>query len=365
MDEDPLPSVRISENEPQDAKNDLKARKKKPAAHIFVLCPRLAEHALALGVDAFVACMTFARGTQGDNRTTSWGAHAMEERDLLTRSAAKAAIAALEKRQLITPAGKRYRRKLAEPSKDRKPLFLPNVLVDGVEGRTPPLARIRETRNPDAARLLLRFYEMCDLPGHGGIPLSMLREEHGLRRIGRRGEFTVYDLTVGDETVSGAQFSAPFMLGRSAGGRKGERDAGWAERFWPALRVLRSLHLVETAIVVLDAPFEEGGHPVAMAGGGESAEADFAEVMRAAATQLAARVMTRAQEEYNSDPENLASIVATGSLLVLPTHIRTPFAYSLFRPRYLPDTSLTRGWLRGLEKWIERARDLERAAGLR
>ena len=63
--------------------------------------------------------------------------------------------------------------------------------------------------------------------------------------------------------------------------------------------------------------------------------------------------MTIAQDEYGIGAEELASIVSCGSLIAVPAHMQKPYAYSLFRPRYLPDTSLTRGWLQSLEKWRE------------
>jgi hypothetical protein len=72
--------------------------------------------------------------------------------------------------------------------------------------------------------------------------------------------------------------------------------------------------------------------------------------------------MTVARDEDGRDAEELAGLVADGPLVALRAHIRTPHAYSVFRPRYLADTSLTRGWLVGLDRWREKAAELEGCA---
>ncbi len=96
------------------------------------------------------------------------------------------------------------------------------------------------------------------------------------------------------------EFARPFLAGHRPKGQ-GSRDAGWDTRFWPAFYLLRDLHLIEDVISVLDAPFTEGGHPVAVAGGGEDAEREFAAAMGNAATQLVGRVMTVARDYDGRD----------------------------------------------------------------
>jgi hypothetical protein len=333
-----------------DPRHGTQPRPKRAGGNHTAVCSVRANAALDLGLEAGLAYLVAARGTGGDQRTTKWGANAIESREILGRVAAGRALAQLEREGLMTKPdggkGRTYLRKLAEPvivGKDaegrpqRAPsIWYPNVLVDGVNGGKSPLATIRETRNPDVLRLLLRCYEHCDLARHSGIPLAMMRTEFTMKELGVRAEWRVFGLEIG-RSISAREFGGPLL---SSGPHE------W-DRFWTAWRMLEKLQLVVRVAYILDGP-PGTGELLLPAGWGEDAEESHFGAMQEAARRL----MTRTERSNRAKGD-----VLKGStwFAVVPQHVQQPHAVLLYRPRYLPDTQPHRDWLRRLERWRDRA----------
>jgi hypothetical protein len=73
----------------------------KSRGDFFAIDHRCWPEVCKLGINAAVAYLTLARGSGGDQRTTSWSTHAIESRTAISRSAAKSAIGNLIARGLI------------------------------------------------------------------------------------------------------------------------------------------------------------------------------------------------------------------------------------------------------------------------
>jgi hypothetical protein len=67
----------------------------------FAIDRRAWARVCALGLNAAIAYLVLARGSGGDNRTTSWSVHATEERTGIARNRARMAIEALLKGGLV------------------------------------------------------------------------------------------------------------------------------------------------------------------------------------------------------------------------------------------------------------------------
>src|SRR5438270_8185055 len=67
----------------------------------FQIDVRVWRHVLAMGINHCVALMVLARGSGGDNATTSWSTDAVERYTRLSRPRAKQAIQDLEQAQVL------------------------------------------------------------------------------------------------------------------------------------------------------------------------------------------------------------------------------------------------------------------------
>lgn len=174
-----------------------------------------------------VAYLMLARGSGRDNATSSWSVHAIETHTGISRGRAAKALETLVAQGLIrversgtrplyrlppahevpgldpradlTPAEARAVRQArdghpvtmseaeravakgwlvrgaagvyrlaSEPAPD--PIFLPNALMTGAAGETPPVELVRQTQDPMTLRLLVDLYHAQNLREDGGLP---------------------------------------------------------------------------------------------------------------------------------------------------------------------------------------------------
>src|SRR5215207_6190640 len=96
------------------------------------------------GVNAGAAFLVLARGSGGDNVTTSWSAQAGSKYLGIRWKTAAAAIKQLEQAKIIkrdrASSTARPRYTLAQKG---DLIWLPNSLVDGVAGEIPPITKMR------------------------------------------------------------------------------------------------------------------------------------------------------------------------------------------------------------------------------
>src|SRR5829696_201780 len=117
-------------------------------AGFFAVGRQTAIAACNLGVNAGAAFLVLARGSGGDNVTTSWSAQA-GSKYLGTRwKTANTAIAQLERAKIIkrdkASSSTRPRYTLA---KKGELIWLPNSLIDGFAGEVPPITKLHQTQD--------------------------------------------------------------------------------------------------------------------------------------------------------------------------------------------------------------------------
>jgi hypothetical protein len=85
------------------------------------------------------------------------------------------------------------------PEPEIKPdlIWLPNELVNGAAGETPPLELVRQTQDPMTLRLLIDLYHAQDLREDGGISRGMLRQLYERHEVGHQGQLTVWGFCPG------------------------------------------------------------------------------------------------------------------------------------------------------------------------
>ena len=139
----------------------------------------------ALGLNEAVAYLVLARGTGGDNRTTSWSVNSVENYTGISRSRALCAVKRLVECGIIRidRLGWKPRYHLfpaheipgcAEKTSDPQWIWLPNALVDGAAGETPPIELLRQSQEVGALRLLVDLYDAHSLAADGGIPRTLI-----------------------------------------------------------------------------------------------------------------------------------------------------------------------------------------------
>src|SRR5690606_36450901 len=112
------------------------------------------------------AYLVLARGTGGDNRTTSWSTNAIETYTGIGRPRAIKAIEALLSAGFVTKRrGGSRPQYFIEPDGSPDPdwIWLPNALIDGAADEAPPVERVGQSHNLGALRLLVELYGAHDL----------------------------------------------------------------------------------------------------------------------------------------------------------------------------------------------------------
>ncbi|RUR91071.1 hypothetical protein [Pectobacterium polaris] len=142
---------------------------------IFIIDRSVFLLACDIGLNAAVAYLIMARGSQGNNRTTRWSANAVSQHAGITRMRSQEAISQLIDKGIIelTQPGTRPQYKIELPDSDIEYIYLPNAIVDGVGKEIPPVERIRQTRNIITLKAFILLYSIQDLDNTGGMPLEM------------------------------------------------------------------------------------------------------------------------------------------------------------------------------------------------
>jgi hypothetical protein len=71
-------------------------------------------------------------------------------------------------------------------------IWLPNELVTGAQGETPPIERVRRSGDVMLLRLLVDLYDMQSLAEDGGVRRTVLRQNFARTEIGRCGKFIIF-----------------------------------------------------------------------------------------------------------------------------------------------------------------------------
>jgi len=145
------------------------------ARDFFIIDRDVFLQACDRGMNAAVSYLVMACGSQRNNRTTCWSASSIAERVGITRPRAKAAIDALIDASVVVlvSGGSRPRYHLTFPDCDNGYLYLPKSIIEGAADETPPIERLRQTRNITNLIVFVLLYGIQDLDNAGGLPADM------------------------------------------------------------------------------------------------------------------------------------------------------------------------------------------------
>lgn len=286
--------------------------------------------ACGISLNTAIAYLILARGSGGDNATTSWSINAIETRTRISRSRAKNAIDNLLKAGLIeqVKGGKRPQYKI-QATKDTTKLdsdavaWLPNKITESIEGEAPPLERVRQTQDAKILELYIDLYRTQNLLEDGGIPKRVIYKEYDRTLLTECGIYNLWGFSSGkfmntdptDELVSA----------------HAEKDSDGRLVFWDRIDRLSTLGLIYWVPMLFesDSPEAEVIHPL---GDIDSHDAELTEYARDAALKLL-------PEEYHHRAENEHDFVVP-----VLKHLGNVQVTAIMRLRHRPHTKLTAAW---------------------
>jgi hypothetical protein len=330
------------------------AEAKNVRGRFFAVDKRLCEQVCELGMNAAVAYLVLACGTDRNNRITEWSVHAIEKYTGISRARARAAVETLISGKFIRPVGSSNDHPVYEIlSLGQKPpekgviIWLPNALVTGAANETPPVELVRQTQDVMVLRLLLDLYHAQDLVGESGVPRHYVWQKYERERIGQRGEYDVWAFRDPREWVKCAGFTLCHIRKE---GSENERGSDFFQR----LNSLVSVGLVEWVPCLLESALEDAEiiHPLHLTSDVEL------ESRLAWATQTVAEAMLSEGQLKRADGLILAPV---------PRHLSRVQLIGIARLRYRSDTRRTDAWWGRLnekgERYIVRYNELARRWG--
>jgi hypothetical protein len=363
--------------------------------NFFAVDRRAWHHVCGLGgINPAIAYLVMARGTGGDNRTTSWSVNATEKHTPIARSRAKAAVGCLVEagavtktsggdrpRYYLTPAheipvlglrskldayeaglvkkvkrgeriGKVHLPSLRqlvgqghlseadghftiapEPGSTPEWIWLPNELVSGAVGETPPIAWIHHSGDVMQLRMFIDFYDTQNLVENGGVSCTLLWKKFSRVEIGRYGEFIIFGFRQAGAWVRWKSITLCHRRKLTADEKAADENEG--RDFWRRLGRLIDLGLVEWVPHLVDNESDETEiiHPYGT-GDSDSIEDRLGRL----AHQAAVAVLTDAQRDRAIEHDHrLAPILATDFPEVQ--------MIGVLRMRYRAKSSLTAAWM--------------------
>lgn len=196
------------------------------------------QTACQLGMNPAIALLVMARGTVGDNVTTSWSALAVFNHSGMARRRAQKAIGSLIDAKVVklVKSGTKPRYKLAKPKDEQLMLWLPNTLIDGAGREVPPITKLRESCNVELLQKFIELYDVQDLETDGGIPRSIAWVEYARTKICSVGPFTLYGFDESEVLASARDIFAEYSGSEDEAGNRGA---------WTILRPLVDMGLLQ------------------------------------------------------------------------------------------------------------------------
>jgi hypothetical protein len=326
--------------------------------------------ALSLGINAAIALLVLARGSEADNCTTIWSVASVERHTGISRPKAQAAIGALTRAgALRVMAAEEITVRIDAGTLGRRPrkgcpayhigrtaaeegaevstvVWLPNSLVDGVPSAPlPPLELIRQTQHIGALKLLIGLYGAHDLQNCRGVSFRAVRRTYARTKIAESRGYAVWKFEPGVEhALPSTSPSREFLTGQIAGNPP--RDPG-LDLFWDSLRVLRRRGLVEYVAHLVESDTEEGEiiAPVDRENG-EPGECVVAWAAQGAAERLLGSAGEHIAERHG------------GILVPVFQHAEQVQVVGVLRLLHRPKNFNTAAWLGLAAEWAELAEKL-------
>jgi hypothetical protein len=221
-------------------------------------------------------------------------------------------------------------------------IWLPNELVTGAAGETPPVELVRQTQDAMTLRLLVDLYHAQNLREDGGVSRQLMRHEHERVEVGRQAQFTVWGFRYKSGWVT---WSGPTRRHRREELTEAEKAAGEnpGVDFFRREGTLTRLGLLEWVPHLVEGagPEAEIIHPL---GTGESASVE--DCLGTAAQDAASSILTEGQRSWAEEQ---------GFRLVpVPRHVANVELIGIARLRYRPRTRMTAAWWADLQAKGER-----------
>lgn len=294
------------------------------AANFFAIGKTQWADACKLGMNPAVAFLVLARGTGGDNRTTSWSAEAVRTNVGVAWVRADNAIKVLEKNRLVirVPKTGRPSRKLSFPKNEDAVLWLPNSLVDGVAGRSSPIERLRRTQNVAYLQSFVDLYGEHNLVNEGGLPRSLVRQKFSRTHVFDYGQFRFYGFS---SDGSSCCSKGPLERFRVDQEPEGEYPS------WVFLQTLQRLGLLEVIHYMTE---------------GESSDAELKHALTGDETADEVKAALDGMIERFDGEWQAKKIESRGFDYVIPAprDYAPPAVAGIYRLVYRPWTSLTAAW---------------------
>jgi hypothetical protein len=219
----------------------------------------------SLGLNPAVAYLVLASGTGRDQATTFWGVHSVEKYTSVSRLRARQAIDILIAKKLIVPdtfnGRPCYRLTPAEGREAKaakaKWIWLPNTLITGADGETPPVELVRQTQDVMALRLLVELYAEGHPRADGGISRTAIWQTYERCQIGQQGAYVIWGFRNPKQWVSWESAATEPHMKRGV-----PREQRGAD-FFPRLQRLQDAGLLQFVphLVEGDSPEAEIVHP--------------------------------------------------------------------------------------------------------
>lgn len=306
------------EAEGNDAKEG--GKKKKGRGEFFAIGREEWEKACEHGLNIATTFLVMARGTGGDQRTSTWSTKAVAAHTGIAKPRAKRFIGEVCEAGLAekTRGGNFPIYKVARPESLEDMIWLPNSIVDGVGNATPPIRRLRQGQEIETLRLFVNLYGEQDLAADGGLPRKMIRQVYKRAEILEQGQYVVYGFN--DPGTSSCWPVGP--LARFWDKSKGGDDP------WEPLNTLQRLGLIERVLYLA-----------------ESEDPDAELIHALSGDEYASMVQVAVYELRDSLPEGFC-YEAEKYDLVLPVmqHMKKAAVVGVYRMTYRAKTSLTSAW---------------------
>jgi hypothetical protein len=240
--------------------------------------------------------------------------------------------------------GTQYRAVLYDTEAAAKPdwIWLPNELVDGAGGETPPVELVRQTGSAPTLRLLVDLYGAQSLDEDGGIHFRRIRQDYKRHKVGERGPCIIWGFVPdGMRGWRDAPFIAPHVAHALS---DNDKRAVALDEFWACWKRLCRIGLVELVAHLVHADTEEGEiiHPMAREGTGLEVEQEIHRAAEAAAL----RMITQGQFDWAKNQ---------GVVIFAPVshHIEEVQMVGTARLRYRPKTNRTLAFISREVEWRE------------
>jgi hypothetical protein len=303
------------------------------------------------GVNPAAAYLTQACGTGRDNRTTAWSINAIRTYTGMSLSRAQEALGRLIERRVsvLTTGGSRRPRYDLPPwhkierrkQKDTPELiWLPNAVVTGASGETPPVQLLRQTRDAMTLRLFVDLYHAQNLRDDGGVSRRFLWQKFERHEVGRRGQMTVWGFSDPAEWVSRTgpieahcrAMTKDELENRSASDKRDSRNWTGSDAF-RRIKTLVDLGLVEWVPHLFEGD-DDGAEPIHAYGLGNGGTVE--DRLGAAAHVSGVALLTERQADW-AEEQGLR-------LAPVPHHFANVQMIGVARLRYRPKTRMTAAW---------------------